>query len=276
VGQRNDEQSGGNASAGEVEEVVGGVKRMTAIVGMNLGDYVIIAADSRLTYYPPTRPSFFRDDKLKVKEVRSGLATGAGLGNLIDSVNERLDEEDPLHTDRIIDIIKEERETIPQDWLERELVRNSLEHETSWMFSYLTAPNIESPTFDSFQLRLASSHPRDNYTLCLYPPNTGALSLPGEVVPAVDFLHTELSDGIKPLNESEGLQDNISHHVTLCVRIIHAVAAVNETVSRSVQVGVHVASRRFGLHIGVSELWAPGADFSLTLRPITARRAAEL
>lgn len=70
-------------------------------------------------------------------------------------------------------MLKEEREKIPGFWLESERVRTSLESEASWMFSYLTAANVENPSLDSFQLRLALCHPSEDYELGLYPPNSG-------------------------------------------------------------------------------------------------------
>jgi hypothetical protein len=190
-----------------------------------------------------------------------GLATG--LGNLVDSVNRRLDEEDPLHTDRIIEIIREEREKVPAFWLDSERVRNSLEHETSWMFSYLTADSIDRPV-DSFQLRIALCHPSHGYTFAVYPANSGCLLLPADVVAsAADALHQQLVEGLRPMDESQTLQESITHHVALSARVINGAADLSVGVSPNFQIGVHVV-------IGVSELWIPGANFSFNLRSINA------
>src|SRR5687767_2009789 len=106
---------------------------MSTVIGINLGAYMLLAADTRVTFYPDTGPPYFEDGKSKIHNTRMGLIAGVGLGNLLDRVARRLSAEDPYHTDRIIEIIEEEREIVPEGWMQNERVRTAVEHETCWM-----------------------------------------------------------------------------------------------------------------------------------------------
>jgi hypothetical protein len=62
---------------------------MTLIIGMNLGHYVFLGADTRACSY--TNGEFeFEDDYRKIRRVGTGLMAGAGLMELVDSVTAQL------------------------------------------------------------------------------------------------------------------------------------------------------------------------------------------
>jgi hypothetical protein len=48
---------------------------VTLIVGVNLGEYVLLAADARVVYYPPEQPMRYRDDTEKIQLTRLGIIT---------------------------------------------------------------------------------------------------------------------------------------------------------------------------------------------------------
>jgi hypothetical protein len=82
---------------------------MTIAIGINLGRYVILAADTRTTYYPPFGKPLFRDDSEKIQKTGIGLITGAGLISLLDPVKTRLANESITNTNYIILFVREER-----------------------------------------------------------------------------------------------------------------------------------------------------------------------
>lgn len=51
---------------------------MTIAIGLNLGSYAILAADTRTTYYLDGRPFLYDDSTPKVQRTTIGLITGAG------------------------------------------------------------------------------------------------------------------------------------------------------------------------------------------------------
>lgn len=83
---------------------------MTITLGIDFGDYIFIAADTRtVTYDRLGRIIHIRDDTQKIIKTRFGLVTGSGYLDLLDAIKSKLVEENSkLHTDKILDIIKAE------------------------------------------------------------------------------------------------------------------------------------------------------------------------
>jgi hypothetical protein len=232
---------------------------MTLILGMNLGSYVLLAADTRVSWYPPGQPMQYHDEREKIRRTRMGIMTGMGLVNLLDSVKERFDEEDPLHTDRLRQIIVEERDALPPGWMQSPRVKQAVEHETCWMFSYVGADDLDNATPESVRLRLALSHPHDEYQLRIYPPNSGGMGFPvGVTEDLADEIQQALNDALQPLENFSNFETNLRHHVGVAAFMIRVVAKINDTVSPTFQIGVH----RLDAGIAVSEICTDGG-FSL-------------
>jgi hypothetical protein len=133
---------------------------VTLIVGLHLDSYILLAADTRVSSYPNGQ-LHFRDDGDKIRFTSAGIITGAGLCDLLDPVKQRLEDEKISNTDRIIEIIREEREALEGwHWLEDERVAESL-NITAWMLTYLNANSRDNPT--EYNLRLAVTIPQENY-----------------------------------------------------------------------------------------------------------------
>jgi len=81
---------------------------MTLIVGLHVEKYLVIGADTRVSYYPNNH-FFFRDDEEKIRTTAMGLVTGAGLCDLLDPVKQRFADEVPPDTFAMQRIIQEER-----------------------------------------------------------------------------------------------------------------------------------------------------------------------
>jgi hypothetical protein len=142
---------------------------MTLIVGLNLGSYVLLGADTRVVSYPNGQLRF-RDDAEKIRFTSAGIITGAGLCDLLDPVKERLANEEIRSTNRIIEIIREKREGLEGwHWLEDDRIREAL-NKTAWMLTYVNLDNPVNPI--QYNLRMAVTIPDEDYSLGLYPPNT--------------------------------------------------------------------------------------------------------
>jgi hypothetical protein len=213
---------------------------MTLIVGMNLGFYALLAADTRASYYPFDQPMQFNDEREKIRRNRMGIMTGMGLVDLLDAVKKRFEDEDPMHTDRVRQIIIEERAKVPEFLMTSPRVKQAVEHETCWMFTYIGADDLDSIAPDSFRLRLAFSHPHDDYALRFYPTNTGGIGFPvGVSDEAMSELQHVLNENLLPLADVSQFEANLEHNMTLAATIIRTVSAINNTVSPSFQIGVH-------------------------------------
>jgi hypothetical protein len=212
---------------------------VTLIVGMNLGSYALLGADTRVSYYPHDR-LMYRDDSLKIRRIGMGLITGAGFGNLLDDVKGALDDDAIEHTDIIRDVVNREVEDWKRHpWYQQTRVRKALD-ETGWMFSYVTG-SLEQP--DKCELRLAVLG-TDNGPLglilknksWLFPP-TGTTQEQGKEW--FDFL----KDSLRPLERDDDLAKNIAHHIGCVYHIMEAGSEANEGVAKTFQIGIHVMPR---------------------------------
>jgi len=84
---------------------------MTLVVGFNFGPYALVAADTRVSYYPPSGPRFEDDHRKIVRTPLGGLATGAGMVALLDPVKARLTG-DVAFVDDILRAIAETRDAV--------------------------------------------------------------------------------------------------------------------------------------------------------------------
>ena len=67
---------------------------MTMVVGLQLGSYTMLVADTRMTFYPPNEASYFEDGNEKIHHTQLGIISGAGNGGLLRRVAARLDGEE--------------------------------------------------------------------------------------------------------------------------------------------------------------------------------------
>jgi hypothetical protein len=71
---------------------------MTAILGMNLGDYLILSSDTRATLETPFG-KHYEDGDQKLLKTSCGLVTGAGYVPLLEAVKKKMNAKDISHTD---------------------------------------------------------------------------------------------------------------------------------------------------------------------------------
>ena len=169
-----------------------------------------------------------------------GLITGMGLVQLLDPVKNQLSVEDPIHTDRIIEIIRQQRALADRRWPNDPRIREALDHLTSWMFSYVTSSDPQHPTPDTVTLRLAVAHPRNGYQLGLYAAPCGAIGFPHGIEPEeAESITKFLNNNIKQMSGWSEFESTVSHNASLAAHIIQYLSEINEGVSPYFQIGVH-------------------------------------
>lgn len=216
---------------------------MTLVLGFHLDQYVMLAADTRVTWFPPGCPMAYRDEQTKISRTSLGLITGAGLISLLDAVKSRLEFEHVFPSDRIVDIAREERQRFERDPRYRHdpRVAESLQT-TGWLFTYFTAVD------GSYRLRLAVCHPITDYKLALVNENAGFAMMPaGANADQAESVSRWLQKEIIPLAEIPDLQESIQHHALVAAAITRSVADEFDSVSRSFNIGVQTIAGHSGI-----------------------------
>ena len=132
---------------------------MTLIIGANLNNYVLVAADTRTSWNHPIFGESFKDHDHKIINCKTGLVTGSGYTEALDSVKEELLRREINHTGEIEEIVNEK--AIPKIRL---LNKNNPEvkNKTTFLVSYFTK-TVDKQNI----LRLAFLHPDWNYKISI-------------------------------------------------------------------------------------------------------------
>lgn len=232
---------------------------MTMVVGFNLGEYILIGADSRVSWYPNDR-LVFRDDHSKIRHTSMGLISGAGLIDFLDPVKQRLADEEVEHTDRIREIILEERARLDDwEWRHDRRVSKAIEG-TAWMLTYVRPDDVEKPTVQGLTLRLGVTVPDQDYRFALCPVNDVLIIPPSEVSTGEpsewrEFCANRLEPyaGAPYSGASTEFIENVTHHVGVIAAIMQIVSEANEAVAPSFQIGVHTRWLDSGISNVISE-----------------------
>jgi hypothetical protein len=215
---------------------------VTLIAAWNFGDYVLLVADTRMSYYPPDRPPFWEDGRFKIEKTRLGLMTGCGFGPLLDGVKSYLSDHEVTDTEDIVEAIKAERAKLPTRWLEDPRIADSVSTSTGWFFTYIGAGSTKPGVDNSAPgLRLVASHPNNDYVIKMCGVNDGMIGFP----PGVDSaLRTQLSEllnsNLKSVQDLPEFEEHVMHHIRIAAQIIAAVSRVDDSVSTSLSVGIHL------------------------------------
>lgn len=63
---------------------------MSVLFGFHLGEYVLLAVDTRITWFPQHQPMRWEDGRRKLQQTPLGLIGGTGLVSLLEPVEDRL------------------------------------------------------------------------------------------------------------------------------------------------------------------------------------------
>lgn len=210
---------------------------MTIAIGINLGLYAILAADTRETVERLGSP-FFDDNKSKVHKTTMGLIAGAGLVQLLDAVNAQLASETITSTERISAIVAEEGERVRRQFAKYSKLDWALAN-TGWIFSYITVLD-GNPT-----LRLGIIHPSiENGRCTLYPIGEPAVIFPVELdKEAVEGLWETFIGRIHVPADDTEVQKSIEQNLKLIARLVFLLQPHCISISRRLQVGIHMDSQ---------------------------------
>ena len=216
---------------------------MTIAIGINLGSYAILAADTRTTYHRFGMP-FYDDNSSKVQKTMMGLITGAGFLPLLDSVKRKLATEQITNTERVLSIITEERKKTLQAWRIHSQIDSWVE-QTGWIFSYTALLNNE-PT-----LRVGIFHPSINKEMYVtYEVGSPEIIFPVELDPeTAKAIYEPILQRIKVPSDSSELQSSIEQNSVIIGAVINALQPHCPSISRRFQVGIHS-----GGQVGISDL----------------------
>ena len=203
---------------------------MTIALGVNFGSYIILAADTRTTWYPKDGSPYFQDDSEKIQKTKFGLITGAGWTHKLDLVKKSFAESLPQDTIEMINLIREA--------LDKNKDRSGdmiPKLKTRWIFSYQTTKNTEHI------LRLAFYDPHEIDDIAV----TNETCSPLIIFPAetnekeADALRSAYSELLKPFKEFKNIDESIQYNIELIARFFYLIHPRYESMSSLIQVGIH-------------------------------------
>lgn len=211
---------------------------MTINIGINLGEYIILAADTRTEYFLHGR-QVYTDESQKIQKTRIGLITGAGYKGLLDAVKYQLAQRDINHTDQIIQVVKKQVGAFSQQTFPEIKKATNM---TGWLLTYKTLV-VKKPI-----LRLALLHPQFNYKLALCKKNKASVIMPlGANEEITKVVSNTINKKIKPLENISEVKENISYHSALIKQIISIVSKNFKSVSPTFHIGVHSIDDKMGI-----------------------------
>lgn len=207
---------------------------MTLLVSINLDDFAIIASDKKEVIKLNDAFIPYHERAEKIVETGIGLITGSGYVGLLNSVKQRVAEEEITHTDQILEIIKNERKLIRNAIWYTDYQKNEFLNFTGWLLSYWTiVDNVQ-------KLRIALYHPsvEENY-FAIIEENTSKAIFPSDLIPEnVEKYSNFLSNSFQKLNDLPDINQNITHNVKIILVLMNEISKVSETVSKTCDIGL--------------------------------------
>ena len=211
---------------------------MTINIGINLKKYILIAADTRVTYFHPLIPGkeFYFDEENKIKLTKLGLITGAGRIDILNMVEKGLANRDIIHTDGILGLINETIKSLPANISQKEIDM------TGWLLSYQATENGEPV------LRCALIHPYFDYKLHIVYENKGISIAPIEAnVDVADRIVEIINDKIKPIDDLSQLNDNITYNCNWIQSMLDILSNEYNSICSTYSIGVHLIDGSTGI-----------------------------
>jgi hypothetical protein len=214
---------------------------MTLIVGLNLGYYVLLGADTRVVCRYADGSIQNEDNAEKIQRTGLGLITGAGLMSLVESAETLLAGEDIAHVDRLVEILEQERtRVLSQPLADDADNRRGIEH-TNWMFSYRAAQNANKP-----QLAMTGRFGPNNWVAAIL--NQAWLLTPAGTTPEqAQVWMTFANENLRALERPEDFDANLAYHRQVVGRLMKMVADVNQSVAGTFRLGVDAVPNRVGI-----------------------------
>lgn len=216
---------------------------MTIALGVNFGDYVLLAADTRTTYFNLNGSvRKYEDDSVKIRKTAIGLITGAGSTQLLNFVEDRLENEKITHTKKILSMVREARTNYRKTYWK---TAESDIKMTGWIFSYTTLKDNKP------KLRLDILHPAFGDMFARFEENHPTLICPCEATEQeVEVISDSLKKKIRPSREFSSLSDSIQYHWSIVASLIRKIQPKFPSISPYSQIGVHTLDG----HAGISKI----------------------
>lgn len=208
---------------------------MSLIIGLHLGNIVLLAADKRVMDLYGNRFVFNNDEHEKIIDAGLGYVTGSGVIELLDNVKDSLANADITNTNQIMEIINREKERfLYSHWAGPEWAAEQIK-KTGWMFTYSTKSDSQTA------IRIGMVHGSWNDDLIrLLHKGTAMVFVPidgnGE---ESERLSEILTQSIKTTNVLTELTEIIPYHVRLLQPIFEHVSDICPSVSKAFHVAVH-------------------------------------
>ncbi|EJE4163731.1 hypothetical protein M3916_003889 [Vibrio parahaemolyticus] len=209
---------------------------MTMIVGIHLGEYILVAADKReVTMLGDIVMNVTSDEVEKLIEWNGGVITGNGYVPLLSDLKDYLATNEITHTDQILDYANAAVLNLPES-------QAQWKKQTNWMFSYLSQVDGQLTT----RLGYVTSSKVDG--IHMFEPMSATI---WAKLPDLDERIELLNEQLLPLDELEQIRDNLAHHVSLLRSLFEYAATVDETVCKDFSYFVQS-------HHGFSQLFPSG------------------
>ncbi|WP_159817932.1 hypothetical protein [Colwellia sp. 20A7] len=190
---------------------------MTMIIGINLDEYIIVAADRREVCMQDGKVASITSDEInKFVKWNGGIITGCGYVPLLSDLKSYLKTTEITNTNQIVALTKQSVSSLPS-------YANAWKNQTHWMFSYL-APGDES---NECRLGYIKSGSPDEVRM-LYPMTSTIWAK----LPDIEQRLNYLNESLKPLSASNEFNDNLQYHLGLIDDLFAYASTVDQTVSR--------------------------------------------
>lgn len=190
---------------------------MTMIVGIHLGEYIIVAADKReVTMFNNIVVDINSDNVEKLIEWNGGIITGNGYVPLLNELKDHIAANEISDTSIILDYANTTVANLP-------LNQAGWKKQTNWMFSYITQLDNRLVTRLSF---VTSSE--INGTHMLMPMSSTIWAK----LPDLNERIKELNNQLKPLKSWNEFHSNLSYHVSKLEILFKYASTVDQTISR--------------------------------------------
>ncbi len=212
---------------------------MTICIAVNQGDYVFMAADTRVTF---GRPKVYHEDgHIKLYDTGIGLITGSGWGQLLDEVKDSVIDEDIHHTDQISNIVQNEiNKARDENW--HEFTNDEIDQYialTGWFYSYITTINNQPKARIAF-IHGSEFEDREPGMMKSLPDGAGCIWVDGSIDSSlVDYYLNILNTYVSSHVSGVSLPDSGKALLTITHMLISKIADACEGVSKEFYCGFH-------------------------------------
>jgi hypothetical protein len=227
---------------------------MSPLIGMHLGDYALIGSDTRVVRWQGDRIHSCDDGYGKIGKTDFGLMAGCGSVRLLQYVKKRVVTTKSSSFNHVLALITEEVSALMDDpdfkpWM----MERTLE-ETAWMCTYVSRLKDGSPELYLAGYRISNPDEIEkafaNQAIIIHPhasdPETTAVLL------------ERVNSEAKSLRELSDFDEHLRFHCNLIREVVWLLAEIDDTVSRTFQIGFFAVDGRTGI--------SPICQEDLTLR----------